>query len=160
MNVVWVREDLNLEPAFWAQLPGNFGYIARRAMISSLNYAGFFSGHNFPVGETERLHWGTPIALLETTSQTAYAFNFHVHDLGNFTVVGPSGSGKTVALAFLLGQAMRVRPTPRCVFFDKDRGAEIFIRALGGRYEVLTPARPPASTRSRSSRHLRTARSS
>jgi type IV secretion system protein VirB4 len=142
MNVVWVREDLNLEPAFWAQLPGNFAYIARRAMISSLNYAGFFSGHNFPVGATERLHWGTPIALLETTSQTAYAFNFHVHDLGNFTVVGPSGSGKTVALAFLLGQAMRVRPTPRCVFFDKDRGAEIFIRALGGRYEVLTPGEP------------------
>lgn len=142
MNIVWVREDLNLEPAYWAQLPGNFSYIARRALISSLNYAGFFSGHNFPVGETCGLHWGSPIALLETTSQTAYAFNFHVHDLGNFTVVGPSGSGKTVALSFLLGQAMRVRPIPRCVFFDKDRGAEIFIRALGGRYETLSPGEP------------------
>ncbi len=139
MNMVWVREDLNLEPAFWAQLPGNFSYIARRAMISSLNFAGFFSGHSFPSGGAARLHWKTPIALLETTSQTAYSFNFHVHDLGNFTVVGPSGSGKTVALSFLLGQAMRVRPAPRCVFFDKDRGAEIFIRALGGRYEVLSP---------------------
>lgn len=142
VNTVWVREDLNLEPAFWAQLPGNFSYIARRAMISSLNFSGFFSAHNFPAGETTGVHWRSPIALLETTSQTAYTFNFHVADLGNFTVVGPSGSGKTVALSFLLAQAMRVRPTPRCVFFDKDRGAEIFIRALGGRYEVLNPGEP------------------
>ena len=28
---VAVREELGLEAAFWAQFPGNFGYIARRA---------------------------------------------------------------------------------------------------------------------------------
>ena len=33
-----------------------------------------------------------PVAVLETTSQTAYYFNFHVRDLGHFTVTGPSGS--------------------------------------------------------------------
>ena len=88
-------------------------------------------------------HWGPAVSLLETTSQTAYHFNFHERDLGNFTVVvGPSGSGKTVALSFLMAQAQRVRPEPKCVFFDKDRGAEIFIRALGGRYEVLQPGEP------------------
>ena len=35
-SVIWVREDLNCEPAFWAQLPGNFAYIARKAVISSI----------------------------------------------------------------------------------------------------------------------------
>lgn len=142
MSVIPVRETLNMEPVFWAQLPGNFNYIARSALISSLNFAGLFSGHNFPSGRKNGVHWKTAIALLETTSQTAYYFNFHVDDVGNFTVMGPTGSGKTVAMSFLLAQAMRVRPRPRCVYFDKDRGADIFIRALGGRYEILKAGSP------------------
>ena len=141
-SIIWLREDLNGEPAFWAQLPGNFAYVARSAMISSRNFAGFLSLHNFPSGKTSGNHWGGPVSLLETTSQTAYFFNFHVRDLGNFTMVGPSGSGKTVCLAFLMAQSQRVRPTPRCMFFDKDRGGEIFIRAMGGNYEVLQPGVP------------------
>lgn len=142
LSVVSVRETLNMEPAFWAQLPGNFSYIARKALISSMNFAGLFSGHNFPSGQKDRTHWKRPVALLETTSQTAYYFNFHVNDVGNFTVMGPTGSGKTVAMSFLLAQGMRINPRPRCVFFDKDRGADIFVRALGGRYEVLQPGVP------------------
>lgn len=141
-SVIWLREDLNCEPAFWAQLPGNFAYIARSAMISSRNFAGFLSLHNFPSGKQTGNHWGGAVSLLETTSQTAYFFNFHVRDLGNFTMIGPSGSGKTVCLAFLMAQSQRVRPTPRCMFFDKDRGGEIFIRAMGGNYEVLQPGVP------------------
>ncbi len=39
-SMLWTREDLNCEPAFWAMLPGNFGYIARRSLISSKNLAG------------------------------------------------------------------------------------------------------------------------
>ena len=55
-------------------------------------------------------------------------------------VTGPPGSGKTVVLAFLLAQARKF--DPRIVFFDKDRGAEIFLRAIGGRYDVIRPGRP------------------
>ena len=142
MNINWVREDLNQEAAFWAQLPGNEGYIARSSLISSRNFAGFVSLHNFAAGQRDGTHWGSPVALLETVSQTPYCFNFHRRDLGNFTVVGPSGSGKTVGLSFLMAQAMRIRPTPRTIFIDKDRGAEIFIRALGGAYEILQPGQP------------------
>jgi len=142
MGVVAVREDLNQEAAWWAQLPANFAYIARHGMISSVNFAGLFSAHNFPSGQTQKLHWKQPISLLETTSQTAYFFNFHEDDVGNFTIVGPTGSGKTVALSFLLAQGMRVQPRPRCVFIDKDRGGEIFVRAMGGRYERLSPGEP------------------
>lgn len=142
MGVVAVREDLNQEAAWWAQLPANFAYIARQGMISSVNFAGLFSAHNFPSGQTQKLHWKQPITLLETTSQTAYFFNFHEDDVGNFTIVGPTGSGKTVALSFLLAQGMRVQPRPRCVFIDKDRGGEIFVRAMGGRYERLSPGEP------------------
>ncbi|KAA0693799.1 VirB4 family type IV secretion/conjugal transfer ATPase [Neorhizobium sp. P12A] len=142
MNVNWLREDLNMEAAFWAQLPGNHGYIARRAMLSSANFSGLSSMHNFASGQREGQHWGSPITVLETTSQTPYWFNFHRRDIGHFLVTGPTGSGKTVVLTFLLAQAFRVRPAPRAVFFDKDRGAEIFIRAMNGAYEVLSPDRP------------------
>ena len=142
MNINWLREDLNLEAAFWAQLPGNHSYIARKAMLSSANFSGLSSMHNFATGQADRAHWGLPITILETTSQTPYWFNFHRRDIGHFLVTGPTGSGKTVVLTFLLSQAMRVSPKPKAVFFDKDRGAEIFIRAIGGSYEILVPGTP------------------
>ena len=135
-----VREELGLEAAFWAQFPGNFDYIARRALVSAANFAGFASAHNFPVGRPDGNHWGDAVTLFETTAAGPYFFNFHRGDLGNFTVIGPSGSGKTVVLSFLLAQARRF--DPRIVFFDKDRGAEIFLRAIGGTYEALRPGEP------------------
>ena len=101
------------------------------------NFAGLASGHNFPLGQADGNHWGEAVTLLETTAAGPYYFNFHQGDLGNFTVIGPSGSGKTVVLNFLLAQARKF--SPRIIFFDKDRGAELFIRAIGGRYDVLRP---------------------
>ena len=142
MNINWLREDLNMEASFWAQLPGNHAYIARSAMLSSANFSGLSSMHNFATGRATGVHWGLPISILETTSQTPYHFNFHQRDIGHFLVTGPTGSGKTVVLTFLLAQAFRIRPEPKAVFFDKDRGAEIFVRAVGGAYEVLQPGVP------------------
>ncbi len=141
-GLVVVREDLNAEPAFWAQLPGNFAYIARRALISSRNFCGMASFHNFALGKPSGNRWGPAISLLQTTSLTPYYFNFHKGEVGNFIVTGPTGSGKTAGLLFLFAQAMRVRPQPRFAIFDKDRGAEIFVRACGGQYEVLRPGIP------------------
>ncbi|HYI63446.1 MAG TPA: VirB4 family type IV secretion/conjugal transfer ATPase [Allosphingosinicella sp.] len=140
LGIISVREEIALEPAFWAQFPGNFKYIARRGLVSTGNFAGLASGHNFPLGQAEGNHWGEAVTLLETTAAGPYYFNFHQGDLGNFTVIGPSGSGKTVVLNFLLAQARKFRP--RIIFFDKDRGAEIFIRAIGGRYDLLRPGVP------------------
>jgi type IV secretion system protein VirB4 len=142
LGIISVREEIALEPAFWAQFPGNFSYIARRGLISTRNFAGLASGHNFPLGRASGNHWGEAVTLLETTAAGPYYFNFHRGDLGNFTVIGPSGSGKTVVLNFLLAQARKFRP--RIIFFDKDRGAELFIRAIGGRYDLLRPGTPSA----------------
>lgn len=140
LGIISVREEIGLEPAFWAQFPGNFKYIARRALIGSANFASFASSHNFPLGRASGNHWGQAVTLFETTAAGPYYFNFHHGDLGNFTVIGPSGSGKTVIVNFLLAQARRFQP--RIVFFDKDRGAELFIRAIGGGYDVLRPGTP------------------
>ena len=139
-GAIAVREDTNLEPAFWAQFPGNEEYIVRRALISSANMAGFGSFHGFALGQASGNHWGDAVTLLETTSATPFFFNFHHGDLGNFSVIGPSGSGKTVVMNFLAAQAQKFKP--RTILFDKDRGAELFIRGIGGRYDRIAPGLP------------------
>ena len=139
-GAIAVREDTNLEPAFWAQFPGNEEYIVRRALISSANMAGFGSFHGFALGQAAGNHWGDAVTLLETTSATPFFFNFHHGDLGNFSVIGPSGSGKTVVMNFLAAQAQKFKP--RTILFDKDRGAELFIRGIGGRYDRIAPGMP------------------
>ena len=139
-GAIAVREDTNLEPAFWAQFPGNEGYLVRRALISSANMASFGSFHGFALGQAQGNHWGDAVTLLETISATPFFFNFHHGDLGNFSVIGPSGSGKTVVMNFLAAQAQKF--SPRTILFDKDRGAELFIRGIGGRYDSIRAGEP------------------
>lgn len=132
-----VREKLILEQCFWAQLPANFSYIGRKAEISTMNLAGFASYHNYPTGRMAGNHWGDAVTVFDTTSGTPYFFNFHLRDVGHTTVIGPTGAGKTVLMNFLCAQAQKFHC--RLFFFDKDRGAEIFIRALGGSYNIIEP---------------------
>ncbi|MCH2486845.1 MAG: VirB4 family type IV secretion/conjugal transfer ATPase, partial [Erythrobacter sp.] len=139
-GAIAVREDTNLEPSFWGQFPGNEGYLVRRALISSANMASFGSLHGFALGKPDGNHWGEAVTLLQTTSSTPFFFNFHHGDLGNFSVIGPSGSGKTVVMNFLAAQAQKFKP--RTVLFDKDRGAELFIRGIGGRYDSIRSGEP------------------
>lgn len=132
------REQLNMQPCYWGMLPANFGYLARASRITTMNYSGFSSFHNYPVGKKERNHWGKALTVLDTTSGTPYYFNFHVRDVGHSMIIGPTGAGKTVMMNFLMAQAQKY--DCRMFFFDKDRGAEIFIRALGGKYSVIEPS--------------------
>ncbi len=139
-GAIAVREDTNLEPAFWGQFPGNESYLVRRALISSANMASFGSLHGFALGQASGNHWGDAVTLLETTSATPFFFNFHHGDLGNFSVIGPSGSGKTVVMNFLAAQAQKFKP--RTILFDKDRGAELFVRGIGGSYDAIRAGLP------------------
>jgi type IV secretion system protein VirB4 len=136
LGLITVRESGGaMELARWAQLPANFAYIARPAPISSTNFAAFASLHNYAYGKPAGNHWGPAITILETVSGTPYFFNFHDGDNGNTIVVGASGTGKTALMTFLLSQALRTGC--RIIYFDKDRGADLFIRAVGGRYSVI-----------------------
>lgn len=132
-----VREKVNMEPSYWGQLPGNIDYIIRKATINTLNMSGFASMHNYPLGKITDNHWGEYVTVLDTTSGTPFYFNFHVRDVGHTLIIGPTGAGKTVLMNFLCAQAQKFQP--RMFFFDKDRGAEIFIKALGGVYTVIDP---------------------
>jgi type IV secretion system protein VirB4 len=134
-----VREKMNMEACFWGQLPGNSHFIARKCLINSLNLSGFMSYHNYPTGKVDGNHWGEYITIMETMSGTPYYFNFHVRDVGHTLIIGPTGAGKTVLMNFLCAQAQKFKC--RMFFFDKDRGAEIFIRALNGVHILIDPAK-------------------
>jgi type IV secretion system protein VirB4 len=137
------REDLALEAAFWAQLPGNFALRPRKAPITSRNFSALAPFHNFPTGRASGNHWGDALTLLITSARSPYYFSLHASDpkdpeggsrkdTGHTFICGPTGSGKTVFIGFLVAMLLRQGVTQ--VLFDKDRGLEILVRALGGRY--------------------------
>jgi type IV secretion system protein VirB4 len=145
------REDLALEAAFWAQLPGNFPLRPRKAPITSRNFAAMAPFHNYPAGRAAGNHWGSALAVLMTSARSPYHFSLHASDpadpegsarkdTGHTFICGPTGSGKTVFIGFLV--AMLVRQGATQVLFDKDRGLEILVRALGGEYLPLRSGAP------------------
>lgn len=150
-NIASIREDMNMEAAFWAQLPGNESYRARCVQVTSKNFAGLASFHGEPMGRRTNNRWGDAITCLKTVNGAPYFVNFHqapedrlsgdntddASDKGHTSVIGPNGSGKTLLVCFLLAMLMHIRY--RLVYFDKDRASEIFIRALGGQYSVIHP---------------------
>jgi len=145
------REDLALEAAFWAQLPGNFGLRPRKAPITSRNFAAMAPFHNYPTGRAHGNHWGAALTLLCTSACSPYYFSLHASDpadpdggsrkdTGHTFICGPTGSGKTVLIGFLVAMLQQHGATQ--VIFDKDRGLEILVRALGGEYLELRHGAP------------------
>ena len=149
---VSTKEDLAIASSFYAQLPGNWRFRARLANVSSLNFLGLAPLHNFASGKREDNPWGDCVTTLQTTNGQPYHFNFHATHpaedsrgekaIGNTLVIGKSGTGKTALINFLLSQVQKLQPCPTIFFFDKDRGAEIFVRACGGNYLALANGCP------------------
>jgi type IV secretion system protein VirB4 len=143
-GAVVVEERLGLEAAFWSQLPGNVDWRTRPGAINSKNFAGLSSFDNFPAGQTSG-HWDRAIARFRTDGGTAYDYVPHVADVAMTIIFGPIGSGKTALLMFLLAmfeQSMVAQNRQSgmrgsVVFFDKDRGGELLVRASGGTYLEL-----------------------
>ncbi len=149
---VSVKEDLAVASSYYSQLPGNWKHRTRLANVSSLNFLGLSPLHNFASGKRRNNPWGDCVTTLQTTNGQPYYFNFHAthpaeHSfgekaIGNTMVIGKSGTGKTALVNFLLSQAQKLDPCPTIFFFDKDRGAEIFVRACGGKYLSLESGQP------------------
>ncbi|CAB4048770.1 VirB4 family type IV secretion/conjugal transfer ATPase [Paraburkholderia phenoliruptrix] len=142
--------DLVADAAWFAQLPGNWRYRPREAKLTSRNFCGLSSLHNFATGKRDGNPWGEAITIVKTPSGQPLYLNFHVtpekHDsadekaLANTQIIGQAGAGKTVLELFLLAMAMKYGIT--AVLYDKDRGTEIAIRAMGGTYTVFRRGEP------------------
>lgn len=133
-GAVLTAEDIGCEAAFWAQLPGSPDYLrARAGDIPSVAFMAMSSGHAHPRGDAKH-HWGAPIYRSRTVASTAYDVPWHLRDVGHRLRVGPTGSGKTLDMAM---EAVFLDPFVggrggTQLFFDKDAGNEIMVRAMGG----------------------------
>ena len=99
-----------------------------------------------PPGALPAITGATALSLFVTSARSPYHFSLHAsdpidpdggsrRDTGHTLICGPTGSGKTVFIGFLI--AMLDRQGVTQVVFDKDRGLEILVRALGGEYLPL-----------------------
>ncbi|PYE25427.1 type IV secretion system protein VirB4 [Paraburkholderia silvatlantica] len=142
--------DLVADAAWFAQLPANWRYRPREAKLTSRNFCGLSSLHNFATGKRDGNPWGEAITIVKTPSGQPLYLNFHVTPdkqdsldekaLANTQIIGRAGAGKTVLELFLLAMATKYGITS--VLFDKDRGTEIAIRAMGGTYTVFRRGEP------------------
>jgi len=158
IGIKWTREEMGIAGSFYAMLPGNFEYRVRVGDITSLNFAGFSSFHNFPIGRISHNQWGDAVMMFKTTSGSPYYFNFHRaegkemridknhKDLANTMVIGQSGGGKTVLEMTMLAMAMKFNQPPEFpatyILFDKDLGGAIGVRAMGGKYYPIKNGLP------------------
>ncbi|MFY9589358.1 VirB4 family type IV secretion/conjugal transfer ATPase [Rickettsia endosymbiont of Halotydeus destructor] len=135
LGIVHVREDINLEQTFWAQLPGNFAFIRRMTPIILDNIAAFAALHNAPLG-SQYSPWGRALTLLRTEKGTPYFMNFHDKTgKGNTCIFGTQKTGKTVLLNFLISEATKYNPT--IFYISNNNDSKIFIEGLAGKW--LTP---------------------
>lgn len=144
--------DLVADAAWFAQIPCNWQWRPRDAKLSSRAFAAMASGHNFARGKRDGNPWGEALALLRTPSGQPFYLNLHSSREdedsadkklpGNTLIIGSTGVGKTTLEMFLLTLTRKWEPAPRLVLFDLDRGCEITIRALGGRYLTLEAGKP------------------
>lgn len=134
-----------LEAGFYAQLPGNARLRPRPKPVTSYNFWCFSSFHNFRTGKISGNPWGSAITAFKTDSKTPFYLSFHdspvnrdsfgTRPTGHAGIFGKTGAGKTAVLAFIL--AMMQKYNTKGIIFDKDRGLENAVRAMGGVYNPV-----------------------
>ena len=130
IGIVHVREDINLEKTFWAQLPANFAFLARMKPTIVDNTAALASLHNCPTGNQFN-PWGRAVTLLRTERGTPYFMNFHdKNGKGSTCIFGDKKSGRTTLLNFLLSEADKYFPTT--LYITDDLDSSLYIKARGG----------------------------
>lgn len=134
-----IVETFASQVSWFAQIPGfdtfprSFKLLSRAAAIS-------IPMSTQPRG-VENSDWGPgPLVVFPTAQGTPYQFQFHVSDkpaaVAHTLTIGPTGGGKTTLFSFLIAQSLR-HPKLKAFFFDRNKGAEIFTLAAGGKYITM-----------------------
>lgn len=152
VGMMAAREDLALEAAYWAQLPGNFKYRPRASAISSFNFVDFASNHNYPSGRRTGNHWGEAICQMTSDAGTPVYFSYHASDptepdggsrkdVGDALILGPKGTGKTLFVTSMNAFSQKYKRLTS-VFYTVDRDSEIYIRSIGGSFLPMRAGQP------------------
>ncbi|MFA7188046.1 MAG: hypothetical protein WC137_01050 [Alphaproteobacteria bacterium] len=135
-GVAPVFEKFAAKPSWFSLMPG-YDVFPRSFKLLSMTAAISFPLSSSPVGVANS-DWGPgPLVVFPTSSGTPYQFQFHVSEsaaaVAHTLTIGPTGGGKTTLFSFLIAMSMR-HPKLKSFFFDRNRGAEIFTLATGGKY--------------------------
>lgn len=138
-GVAPIVETYAAKVSWFALIPG-FDVFPRSFKMLSKTAAISIPMSNTPSGITNS-DWGEgPLVIFPTAQGTPYQFQFHVSDkpaaVGHTLTIGPTGGGKTTLFSFLIAQALR-HPKLKAFFFDRNKGAEIFTLAVGGKYITM-----------------------
>lgn len=138
------------EAGYFAMLPGNRAFAPRRAVLTSHNLLSLTSFHNVHAGKPHGNPWGPALMMMETSSGSPFYFNFHStprnedwfgkRPNGHTIILGKSGAGKTTLLNTMVAMATKYKP--RIFMFDRDRGMQQMVMALGGMYRVIQEGQP------------------
>jgi len=143
LGIVAIREDLKFEEMYWAQLPGNFPFIARKRSTNTMHLAGFANLQRTPMGNTKGSKWGPTVTIIPNLQRTPYFFNFHVGEAGHTAIVGRQRKGRTTLAHFLLAQSRKLQTN---IWYLDTRGrASTFIQSLGGIYSDIGTMKSPLS---------------
>ncbi len=130
LGIVHVREDINLEKAFWGQLPGNFNFLSRMSPAIIDCAAALATLHNAPIGHKYNV-WGKALTLFSSTQGTPYFCNLHDHNNNGFNaIIGPSDSGRTTLINFLL--TMTDKYNPSTLHFVDNISSAIYVKVRKG----------------------------
>ena len=134
-----VVEDFAAKVSWFAQIPG-FDVFPRSFKMLSKTAATSITMTSTPRGVTNS-DWGPgPLVVFPTAQGTPYQFQFHVSDkpaaVAHTLTIGPTGGGKTTLFSFLIAQSLRHQKL-KAFFFDRNKGAEIFTLAVGGKYITM-----------------------
>ncbi len=134
-----IVESFASKVSWFAQIPG-FDTFPRSFKLLSKTAAVCIPMSSTPRG-VENSDWGPgPLVVFPTAQGTPYMFQFHVSDkpaaVGHTLTIGPTGGGKTTLFSFLIAQSLR-HPKLKAFFFDRNKGAEIFTLAIGGKYITM-----------------------
>ncbi|WP_427047286.1 hypothetical protein [Halomonas casei] len=138
------------EAAYYAMLPGNKGLAPRPAVLTSDNLFCLSSFHNVHTGKISGNPWGPALMTLKTSSGTPFYLNLHStprhvdatgkRPNGHTLILGKTGAGKTTLLNMIIAQATKYNPL--IFMFDRDRGMQQMVMALGGYYQVINEGQP------------------
>lgn len=150
-GAIFRKATLSAPATFFSQFP-RYKSIPRKMVKSSRNLAGTYSMHTYSRGKSKGnpLGDGSAVMPLSTRAGTMYDFNFHFTNVfqdnvgdsvaGHTLILGETGAGKTTLQSALT--AFVTRFNPAMFMLDKDRGMEIFIRALDGDYFAIEEGQP------------------
>ena len=146
-GVAPVVENFAAKVSFFAQIPG-FDVFPRIFKMLSKTAAVSIPLSTMPSG-VKNSDWGPgPLVIFPTAQGTPYQFQFHVSDkpaaVAHTLTIGPTGGGKTTLFSFLIAQSLRHQKL-KAFFFDRNKGAEIFTLAVGGKYITMNGKEKDAS---------------